>query len=330
MSLVGGKGAGSDYRSNNVLDATAHKNFVALAPGEYFVRAILQEYKFSPSTSTIQVKEGQHENVVLKGKRVSFSAFGKMRLMSGSAVKDILVEALSQGCDLHQSEATTSADGTFRLRGLLPNCEYNVYAKSHVDGSAAPHSFPRQFTVSMTSEDVKGLDFVATPVEKTTDIAVEIGMENMPEIQSVRVVIVRDNHEQVQVASVVAPQNLHYLVNLKRDGSEYAIRVEPERPPQAFAAKTVRVIADQAMKVARVPLSSSKRSNDVDISLGSLLSLPFFISLALVFFNQVSDSLNFSSAFGLRSSYFFSKCHWYLKFFDVLLNATLQLFASAA
>ncbi|CAI2354984.1 unnamed protein product [Caenorhabditis sp. 36 PRJEB53466] len=286
LSLVGGKGAGSDYRSNNVLDATAHKNFVALAPGEYFVRAILQEYKFAPTTSTIQVKEGQHENVVLKGKRVSFSAYGKMRLMSGSAVQDVIVEALSQGCDLHQSEATTTADGTFRLRGLLPACEYKIYAKSYTNGTAAPHTFPRQFTVAMTAEDVKELDFVATAVKKTTDIAVEIGMDVLPDIQSVRVVITKNNNEHVQVVSVVAPQHLHYLVNLPRDGTEYAIRVESERPPQAFTAKTVRVVADQAMKVARVPLTTSKRANDIDISLGSLLSLPFFISLALIFFNQ--------------------------------------------
>lgn len=286
LSLVGGKGAGSDYRSNNVLDETAHKNYVALAPGEYFVRAILQEYKFSPSTSTIVVKEGQHENVVLKGKRVSFSAYGKMREMSGDAMKDVIIEALSEGCDLHQSEATTKEDGTYRIRGLLPDCEYQVHAKSYADGSPAPHSFPRSFTVSMTAEDVKGLEFMATITAKTTDIAVEIGMDTLPEIQSVRVVITKNNNDHVQVASVVAPQHLHYLVNLPRDGVEYAIRVEAEKPPQAFAAKTVRVVADQAMKVARVPLTSSKRANDVDISVGTFLSLPFFVTLALVFFNQ--------------------------------------------
>ncbi|EGT56968.1 hypothetical protein CAEBREN_32473 [Caenorhabditis brenneri] len=284
LSLVAGKG---DYRTSPVLDETAQKNFVALAPGEYFVRAILQEYKFTPSTSTISVKEGQHENVVLKGKRVSFSAFGKMREMSGNPVKDVIIEALSEGCDLHQSEATSNPDGTYRIRGLLPNCEYNVYAKSFVDGTHAPHTFPRQFTVSMTPEDVKGLEFMATKTVKTTDIAVEIGMDTLPEILSVRVVITKNNNEHVQVASVVAPQHLHYLVNLPRDGVEYAIRVEPEKPPQAFAAKTVRVVADQAMKVARVPLTTSKRLNDVDISIGTLLSLPFFVTLALVFFNQL-------------------------------------------
>uniref|UniRef100_A0A8R1IKD6 Uncharacterized protein n=1 Tax=Caenorhabditis japonica TaxID=281687 RepID=A0A8R1IKD6_CAEJA len=268
LSLVGGKGAGSDYRSNNVLDATAQKNFVALAPGEYFVRAILQEYKFQPSTSTILVKEGQHENVVLKGKRVSFSA--SLREVRSSSVRS------------HDSSGWKPIVSV----AFLPNCEYNVYAKSFADGTSAPHSFPRQFTVAMTAEDVKTLDFVATNIAKTTDIAVEIGMDTLPDIQSVRVVITRNNNEHVQVTSVVAPHHLHYLVNLPRDNSEYAIRVEPERPPQAFAAKTVRVTADQAMKVARVPLTTSKRINDIDISLGSLLSLPFFVSLALIFFNQ--------------------------------------------
>ncbi|KHJ89160.1 hypothetical protein OESDEN_11025, partial [Oesophagostomum dentatum] len=90
LSIVGGK----DYRSNSMIDKTGEINFVGLAPGEYFLRAILQEYKFEPSTTTITVKEGQHEHVELRGKRVSFSVFGRVREMSGSAVVGVIVEAL--------------------------------------------------------------------------------------------------------------------------------------------------------------------------------------------------------------------------------------------
>ncbi|PIO73159.1 hypothetical protein TELCIR_04883 [Teladorsagia circumcincta] len=72
LSIVGGK----DYRSNSMIDKTGEINFVGLvgfqAPGDYFLRAILQEYKFEPSTTTITVKEGQHEHVELRGKRVAF------------------------------------------------------------------------------------------------------------------------------------------------------------------------------------------------------------------------------------------------------------------
>ncbi|CAI5450836.1 unnamed protein product [Caenorhabditis angaria] len=281
LSLVGGK----DYRSNNVLDSTASKNFVDLAPGEYFIRAILQEYKFNPSTTTIQVKQGVHENVIVKGKRVSYSVFGKIREMSGSAVQDVVVEALSTGCDSHQSEAPTGSDGSFRLRGLLPNCKYNVYAKSYTDGSAAPHSFPGQFTVSMTSEDVKNLEFIATTIEKTTDAAIEIDMSTLKDIQSVRVVIHKEN-ELVQTASIPFPQHLFYLSHLPRDGSRYNIRVEAEKPPMAFVAKTSYFIADAPIRVVRIPLTSSKKASEVDISFGSLMSLPFFVCLALAFFNQ--------------------------------------------
>ncbi|CAB3398048.1 unnamed protein product [Caenorhabditis bovis] len=283
LSLVGGKGL--DYRSNTNLDSTAQKNFVALAPGEYFVRAILQEYKFSPTTSTIEVKEGVHENVVLKGKRVAYSVFGKMREMSGTPVPNIVIEALSSECDQHQSEAVTDNSGYFRLRGLHPNCNYKVYAKSDADGLTAPHSFPRQFTIAMTASDVKGLEFIATPIEKTTDMALEIDLSAVKDIQSVKVIVNR-GHDHIQTTSVQLPQHLFYMSHLPRDGAEYSIRVEPEKPHHAFVAKTVFFTADVPIRVIRVPLTSQKKSGEVEISVGSLFAPVFFICIALLVFNQ--------------------------------------------
>ncbi|KAK5972399.1 hypothetical protein GCK32_016599, partial [Trichostrongylus colubriformis] len=170
LSIVGGK----DYRSNSMIDKTGEINFVGLAPGDYFLRAILQEYKFEPSTTTITVKEGQHEHVELRGKRVAFSVFGRVREMSGSSVVGVMVEALSEQCDQHQSEAVTGQDGSYRIRALRPGCQYRVSIKAGADGAAAPHCFPSQFDVRMTAEDLKGLDMVAAPYDLNTDLAVEV------------------------------------------------------------------------------------------------------------------------------------------------------------
>ncbi|VDO29057.1 unnamed protein product, partial [Haemonchus placei] len=264
LSIVGGK----DYRSNSMIDKTGEINFVGLAPGDYFLRAILQEYKFEPSTTTITVKEGQHEHVELRGKRVAFSVFGRIREMSGSAVVGVVVEALSEQCDQHQSEAVTAQDGSYRIRALRPSCQYRVSIKAGADGAAAPHCFPSQFEVRMTAEDLKGLDMVAAPYDLSTDLAVE-----------------RDG-ETISQSVVHAPVTVYYLNNLPRDGREYSVRVEPDRQPQTFPAKTVFFTTDAPVRVVRIPITSSKRSGEVEISAGSLLALPFFGLLALIFFNQ--------------------------------------------
>ncbi|RCN33420.1 hypothetical protein ANCCAN_20747 [Ancylostoma caninum] len=262
LSIVGGK----DYRSNSMIDKSGEINFVGLAPGEYFLRAILQEYKFEPSTTTITVKEGQHEHIELRGKRVSFSVFGRVREMSGSAVVGVVVEALSEQCDQHQSEATTSQD-------------------AGADGAAAPHCFPSQFEVRMTAEDLKGLDMVAAPYDLSTDLAVEMEFGTMSIPPSYRVSVQREG-ETITQSVVHAPVTVFYLNNLPRDGREYSVRVEPDRQPHTFPAKTVFFTTDAPVRVVRIPITSSKRSGEVEISAGSLLALPFFGLLALIFFNQ--------------------------------------------
>ncbi|CAD6199350.1 unnamed protein product [Caenorhabditis auriculariae] len=281
LSLVGS----GDYRSNNMLDSTAQINFVGLAPGDYYVRAILQEYKFLPTTTTIKMQEGKHETIVLEGRRVSYSTFGKIREMSGTPVQGVVVEALSEKCDQHQSEATSGPQGTFRIRGLLPNCLYKIYAKSMSDGSSAPHSFPSHFNVDMTADDVKKLDFIATALDQTTDVAVEIDMSALRDIQSVKLSVSK-GHEHLRTSVLQHPVHLFYISQIERDGSEYSVRVEPDRPPQAFPAKTVFFSADAPVRVVRVPLTSSRKAGEIEISLSNFLALPFFVLLLLAFFNK--------------------------------------------
>ncbi|VDM61034.1 unnamed protein product [Angiostrongylus costaricensis] len=282
LSVVGEK----DYRSNNVIDETGVINFVGLAPGDYFLRAILQEYKFEPSMTTATVKEGQHEHVELRGRRVSFSVFGRVREMSGTPVVDVIVEALSEQCHQHQSEATTTQDGLYRIRALKPHCQYRVSIKGSASGGPAPHCFPSKFDVRMTAEDLMGLDMVAAPYESRTDLAVEIEFASMP-IPPIYRVSVQQGGEVVSHSVVHAPVTIFYLNNLPRDGREYSVRVESDRHQQPFIAKTVFFTANAPVHVVRVPITMSKRSSEVEISVGSLLALPFFGLIALAFFNQV-------------------------------------------
>ncbi|KAK6052609.1 hypothetical protein COOONC_09887 [Cooperia oncophora] len=213
--------------------------------------------------------------------------------MSGSSVVGAVVEALSEQCDQHQSEAVTGKDGSYRIRALKPGCQYRVSIKAGAEGTAVPHCFPSQFDVRMTAEDLKGLDMVAAPYDSSTDLAVELEFGSMPVPQSYRVSVQRDG-ETISQSIVHAPVTVFYLNNLPRDSREYSVRVEPDRPPQTFPAKTVPrepfilvfFITDAPVRVVRIPITSSKRSGEVEISAGSLLALPFFGLLALIFFNQ--------------------------------------------
>ena len=66
------------------------------------------------------------------GIRVAYSALGKVTSLTGVPEGEVAVEAVGQGpdCAEYQEEALTDQSGAFRIRGLLPKCQYLVGLKS--------------------------------------------------------------------------------------------------------------------------------------------------------------------------------------------------------
>lgn len=101
------------------------KNFFK-SPGSYFVRSVYKEYSFDPPTQMVEVGEGKIAELKLIGKRVAYSCFSKVRTLNGQPVSEISVEAIAANCDNLQEESVTEVDGSFRIRGLKPGCNYQL------------------------------------------------------------------------------------------------------------------------------------------------------------------------------------------------------------
>ena len=96
--------------------------FKSLSPGEYYLRPMMKEYKFNPSSKVINVQEGLTVEVKLTGNRVAFSAYGTVTSLNGQPEAGLLVEAQGQSeCSSYLEEATTEENGNFRIRGLQPS-----------------------------------------------------------------------------------------------------------------------------------------------------------------------------------------------------------------
>lgn len=61
-----------NYRSNKVIGETGTQNYIGLRPGEYYIVAVLQEYKFENSPQKIVVREGELVTATLEGKRFAY------------------------------------------------------------------------------------------------------------------------------------------------------------------------------------------------------------------------------------------------------------------
>lgn len=99
--------------------------FKSLSPGEYYLRPMMKEYKFNPTSKVIIVEEGLTVKVKLSGNRVAFSAYGAVTSLNGEPEAGLFVEAQGQSdCSNFLEESTTEDNGKFRIRGLQPSVNF--------------------------------------------------------------------------------------------------------------------------------------------------------------------------------------------------------------
>ena len=91
VSLAGGE---SNYRTNEQTGPNGSLSFLALSPGEYFVKPVLKEYEFEPKSKLITVKEGAEEIVDVVGTRVAFFLFGSLTSLKGDPEAGVIMEAM--------------------------------------------------------------------------------------------------------------------------------------------------------------------------------------------------------------------------------------------
>ena len=75
------------------------------------------------------MQDGDHAQKTLTAKRVAFSAFGSISKINGLPLSNGRVVAKCDGCD-RSEEAKIEEDGSFRVRGLLPNNKYHLTVHS--------------------------------------------------------------------------------------------------------------------------------------------------------------------------------------------------------
>ncbi|OON16689.1 hypothetical protein X801_07495, partial [Opisthorchis viverrini] len=152
---------GEGHRGNQFTDHLGMANFVGLAPGQYYLRAVMKEHVFTVvkpksentgQASPILIKEGASVRVEIEADRVAFSASGLVVALGDNPEANVLVEAswishlpehatamefplhTNTVCQLAGSDASavpreqswTDSNGTFWIRGLLPGCYYAV------------------------------------------------------------------------------------------------------------------------------------------------------------------------------------------------------------
>ena len=104
----------------------------------------------------VDLQDGEHAEKTLTTKRVAFSAFGSVSKMNGQPLEHARVVAKCVGCE-RSEEAQVDDEGSFRIRGLIPNNKYEI----HVISDSIERTVPSKISIEMKAQDSKGHQFLA-------------------------------------------------------------------------------------------------------------------------------------------------------------------------
>lgn len=298
LSLSGGE----SYRRNSVTSSDGKMVFLSLSPSEYFLRPMMKEYRFDPPSKMFSVEEGATVNITLLGHRVAYSVFGTVTSLSGDAEVGVVVEAVGVGgehpdCSQLQEESTSEANGVFRIRGLQPQCEYNVRMKQGPGiNEHIRRATPDGISVKVHNEDVQNLRLIIFRHISQNDLTLYISADTSEHLRSLKAKLYRDDVQihSVRLSDLKATPTFaltSVIVTfppLIPDGRSYSIQLESSlsQTTHSYVNHPVHFKANSSFRLVRLSFFPQPRSTDSELSQSSYFVILLLIIAGISYYHQ--------------------------------------------
>jgi len=289
--------SGENYQGRSLSDHEGKLTISKLDPGQYYFKAAMKEYKFTPASQVVDIEEGKEKVIQIVGKRTAFSCYGNVTSLNNSPVGGVQVRATAASpqdgaktCPNAKEDLRAKSDdeGKFVVKGLLPGCDYDVTV---VESDDLSHVLPSD-GVRMSVRGERDIDDVTFRVFRSSGSFrlsgfVQTERKNLPFIK-VAVYSTKDASKPLQVAKM-SEQSPFF--NLQIDGEKHEqveVRLESTLPRSSEAQLEQNV--DLKRKGNHQHLTfhfrpSEKQAKGENVQT-SLASLPLTIILIVLFFNS--------------------------------------------
>uniref|UniRef100_A0AC35TQ56 PB1 domain-containing protein n=1 Tax=Rhabditophanes sp. KR3021 TaxID=114890 RepID=A0AC35TQ56_9BILA len=214
----------NDYRKNTFINESGTITLFDLAGGVYFCTPFLQEYKFEEDVYQVKISDETDSEIVIYGKQVSFSNYGKISFINGVAASGIKVSAFSKGCNGFQEEGISDDKGNYRIAGLHSNCLYKL---TLVDSDQHKiTAYPSSFEILIKDSFIENTKFYVSQFTSELDILVELEFVGMPKPSSTFIAIYRGNEKIGKHVLGIDRKTLH-LSQYPLDNQTYTVKITP-------------------------------------------------------------------------------------------------------
>lgn len=298
LSLSGSE----SYRKNLITGDDGTINFHSLSPSQYYLRPMMKEYRFEPSSKIIDVKDGETVRVELNGKRVAFSVFGSVTSLNRDPFADVVVEARAEErCGHHQEESTSEINGQYRIRGLQPGCSYTIRVRSNSEKTTAvvDRTVPTVREITVAKEDIHNINIVAISPLNYVDIIARVSAANNDFYKSLRVILYKKGNSDsplysqrvetpISVKSRVNPGAMVFFPRIPFDGKSYVVELTTTLSDKNFkyTLPVEQFEANRSTIYIELDFRPELRHSENELNENSLSALILLGLIIVAFFKQ--------------------------------------------
>lgn len=298
LSLSGAE----SYRKNLVAGEDGTINFHSLSPSQYYLRPMMKEYRFEPSSKIIDVKDGETVRVELHGRRVAFSVFGSVTSLNDEPFADVVVEARAEErCGQHQEESTTEANGQYRIRGLQPGCEYTIRVRSNNEQSTniVDRTVPTSRRITVVQEDIQNVNIIAVSPLNYIDVIARVTAAKNDYYKTLRVILYKKGNSDsplftqriespAATLNRVNPGAMVFFPRIPFDGKSYVIELTTTLSEKnfKFTLPTEQFEANRSTIYVELDFEPEIRLNENEFNENSFSALILLALVMIAFFKQ--------------------------------------------
>lgn len=280
--------SGGNFRSNLLTQDTGILTFSNLSPGQYYFKPMMKEFRFEPTAQMITIEEGQSLRIPITGFKTAYSCYGTVQSLNGDAEQGVAVEAVGQGeCGMYNEDTVTDEGGQFRLRGLLPGCNYIIQLRGE-GNDHIERTLPQQKVIEVGDSDIENVNIIAFRQINLFDLSGNIitSPEHLPTLW---VKLYRSDNLDSPFQSVPLGQSLFFHFSpLPRDGESYVLMLDSTLPRSQYEYKLPQVsfVSSGYHKHVTITFNPSRKLPDQEVAQGSYLALPLTLLLLLMAYNH--------------------------------------------
>nr|XP_049692347.1 nodal modulator 1 [Helicoverpa armigera] len=292
--------SGGSYRRNVASGAAGRLRFASLAPAQYYVKPNMKEYRFTPPHHLVELPEGQAHHITLRGVRVAWSCSGALVSLGGVGIAGAAVLATplpQQPTHCATEEASTEANGAFRIRGLLPNCLYNIQLKESTSTELAGLKLAKAPPVLevKNNKDIENVRLIAIQPIQITDTNVLVYTPNVEHYKSLRLSLALETSSQSPVysakldaAGLTAHHNpglMYVLPRLPADNNTYILQLESSlsKATHSYSDEVHYFNSDGRFKHFTIEFLPKVKSSEQEVRQTSLLVIPLLAALGMAY-----------------------------------------------